>query len=129
MVLRYAKERGIHLTGEWQQYCKGCSVGNTHRKPVPKVTSCRSGKRLGRVFIDLRMGWLRFLRSKDETTKVVRAFIRDVAEVENIRIGCVRTDEGTEFKNVDFEDVLDERKIRHEYTLPGTPQLNGKVER
>ncbi|CAM9950335.1 unnamed protein product, partial [Choristocarpus tenellus] len=41
----------------------------------------------------------------------------------------VRTDEGTEFKNVDFEDVLDERNIRQEYTVPGTPRLNGKVER
>ncbi|CAM9761605.1 unnamed protein product [Choristocarpus tenellus] len=75
------------------------------------------------------MGWLRFLKSKDETAKVFRAFVRDVAEVENLSIGCVRTDEGTEFKNVGFEDVLDEHKIRHEYTVPGAPQLYGKVER
>ncbi|CAM9741908.1 unnamed protein product, partial [Choristocarpus tenellus] len=33
-----------------------------------------------------------------------------------------------EFKNGDFEGMLDQHKIRHEYTIPGTPQLNGKVE-
>ncbi|CAM9853406.1 unnamed protein product [Choristocarpus tenellus] len=60
---------------------------------------------------------------------VFRAFIRNVADVENLCIGCVRTDEGTEFKIGDFEGVLDQHMIRHEYTVPGTPQLNGKVER
>ncbi|CAM9949743.1 unnamed protein product, partial [Choristocarpus tenellus] len=96
MVRRYAKECGVHLTGEWQHYCKGCAIGKAHRKPVPKVTSGRSEKRLGRVFIDLSgpkpkvsspggflyemlmvcdktgMGWLRFLKSKDEAAKVFR---------------------------------------------------------
>ncbi|CAM9892672.1 unnamed protein product, partial [Choristocarpus tenellus] len=53
MVRRYAKGRGIYLTGEWQQYCKGCAIGKAHRKPVPKVAESKSDRRLGRVFIDL----------------------------------------------------------------------------
>jgi transposase InsO family protein len=41
----------------------------------------------------------------------------------------VRSDNGTEFKNIDVEEFLSEEGIMHEFTVPYTPQQNGVVER
>ncbi|CAM9340514.1 unnamed protein product [Choristocarpus tenellus] len=53
MVCTYAKDCGIHLTREWQQYSKGCVIGKTHLKPVPIVMESKSERRLGQMFINL----------------------------------------------------------------------------
>jgi transposase InsO family protein len=39
------------------------------------------------------------------------------------------SDNGTEFKNTEVEDYLDEEGIKHEFWAPYTPQQNGVVER
>jgi hypothetical protein len=41
----------------------------------------------------------------------------------------VRSDNGTEFKNTNNEEYLDEEGIGHELSVPYTPQKNGIVER
>jgi transposase InsO family protein len=41
----------------------------------------------------------------------------------------VRSDNGTEFKNTNIEEYLDEEGIGHELSVPYTPQQNGIVER
>jgi hypothetical protein len=41
----------------------------------------------------------------------------------------VRSDNGTEFKNTQVEEFLDEDGIKHEFSTPYTPQQNGIVER
>jgi hypothetical protein len=41
----------------------------------------------------------------------------------------VRSDNGTEFKNTNIEEYLDEEGIGHEFSVPYTPQQNGIVER
>ena len=41
----------------------------------------------------------------------------------------VRSDNGTEFKNTNIEEFLDEEGIKHEFLVPYTPQQNGVVER
>ena len=41
----------------------------------------------------------------------------------------VRSDNGTEFKNTNIEEFLDEESIGHEFSVPYTPQQNGIIER
>jgi transposase InsO family protein len=41
----------------------------------------------------------------------------------------VRSDNGTEVKNTQVEEFLDEEGIKHEFSTPYTPQQNGVVER
>jgi hypothetical protein len=41
----------------------------------------------------------------------------------------IRSDNGSEFKNLQVEDYLEEEGIKHEFSAPYTPQQNGVVER
>ena len=41
----------------------------------------------------------------------------------------VRSDNGSEFRNTNVEEFLDEEGIKHEFSAPYTPQQNGIVER
>jgi transposase InsO family protein len=39
------------------------------------------------------------------------------------------SDNGSEFKNLQVEEFLEEEGIKHEFSAPYTPQQNGVVER
>jgi transposase InsO family protein len=41
----------------------------------------------------------------------------------------IRSDNGSEFKNLQVEEFLEEEGIKHEFFAPYTPQQNGVVER
>jgi transposase InsO family protein len=41
----------------------------------------------------------------------------------------IRSDNGSEFKNLQVEEYLEEEGIRHEFSASYTPQQNGVVER
>jgi transposase InsO family protein len=41
----------------------------------------------------------------------------------------MRSDNGTKFKNTQVEEFIDEEGIKHEFSIPYTPQQNGVVER
>jgi hypothetical protein len=41
----------------------------------------------------------------------------------------IRSDNGSEFKNLQVEEYLDEEGIKHEFSAPYTPQQNGVVDR
>jgi transposase InsO family protein len=44
-------------------------------------------------------------------------------------VNNIRSDNGTEFKNTQVEDFLDEKCIKHEFSVPYTPQQNEVAER
>jgi transposase InsO family protein len=46
-----------------------------------------------------------------------------------LKIKKVRSDNGTELKNTGVEEFLGEEGIKHEFSVPYTPQQNGVVER
>jgi transposase InsO family protein len=41
----------------------------------------------------------------------------------------IRSDNGSEFKNLQVEEYLEEEGVKHEFSAPHTPQQNGVVER
>src|SRR5256885_3462406 len=45
------------------------------------------------------------------------------------KVKTLRTDNGTEFVNLEMEELLSRMGIKHEKTVPYTPEENGSVER
>jgi transposase InsO family protein len=46
-----------------------------------------------------------------------------------LKIKNIRSDNSSEFINTNVEEFLDEEGIKHKFSAPCTPQLNGIVER
>jgi hypothetical protein len=70
-----------------------------------------------------------FLQDKSETQEVLKKFLRRAQNEFDAKVKNIRSDNGTEFKNTQVEDFLDEEGIKHEFLPPYTPQQNGVAER
>ncbi|GJT22471.1 retrovirus-related pol polyprotein from transposon TNT 1-94 [Tanacetum coccineum] len=90
-----------------------------------------NGKKYILVIVDdySRFTWVKFLRSKDETPKVVIKFLKQIQVGLNKTIRNIRTDNGTKFVNKDLTDYYERVGIFHQKTVPRTPQQNDVVER
>ncbi|GJS74226.1 putative ribonuclease H-like domain-containing protein [Tanacetum coccineum] len=76
-----------------------------------------------------RFSWVFFLRTKDETSGILKDFIRQIENQLNQKVKTIRCDNGTEFKNRDFIEFCGSKGIKREYSNARTPQQNGVVER
>ena len=70
-----------------------------------------------------------FLADKSETQAIFKKFVRRAQNEFDVKIKRVRSDNGTEFRNTNIEDFLDDEGIKNEFLVPYTPQQNGVVER
>ncbi|GJX30144.1 putative ribonuclease H-like domain-containing protein [Tanacetum coccineum] len=76
-----------------------------------------------------RLSWVFFLRTKDETSEILKDFIRKIENQLNQKVKTIRCDNGTEFKNMDFiEFFCGSKGIKREYSNARTPQQNGVAE-
>ena len=69
------------------------------------------------------------MHDKSEVQGIVKKFIRRAQNEFELKIKNVRSDNGSEFRNTNVEEYLDEEGIKHEFSAPYTPQQNGVVER
>jgi transposase InsO family protein len=69
------------------------------------------------------------LQNKSETQEVLKKFLRMTQNEFDAKVKKIRSDNGTEFKNTQVEDFLDEEGIKHEFLAPYTPQQNGVANR
>lgn len=94
------------------------------------VTS-HSGAEYFLTFIDdkTRYVWVYFLRHKDEVFEKFREWKSMVEKATGKKLKAIRTDNGGEFTSRQFENYLNEEGIRHELTIPKTPEQNGVAER
>ncbi|GKC01815.1 putative ribonuclease H-like domain-containing protein [Tanacetum coccineum] len=76
-----------------------------------------------------RFSWTFFLRTKDETSAILKDFIRQIENQLNQKVKTIRCDNGTEFKNRDFIEFCVLKGIKREYINARTPQQNGVAER
>jgi transposase InsO family protein len=76
-----------------------------------------------------RFIWVFFLQDKSETQEVLKKFLRRSQNEFDAKVKKIRSDNGTEFKNTQVEDFLDEEGIKHEFLTPYTPQQNRVAER
>ncbi|KAJ9562511.1 hypothetical protein OSB04_007671 [Centaurea solstitialis] len=76
-----------------------------------------------------RFTWVFFLRTKDETSGLIKTFVKRVENQVNLRVKVIRSDNGTEFKNADLNSFCEEKGIERQFSAPRTPQQNGVAER
>lgn len=97
----------------------------------PMRTESINGKKYILVIVDdyTRFGWVRFLRTKDETPRAIEKFIVQTQRALNASVRFVRTDNGTEFLNKTIDGWFEKIGITHETSVPRSPQQNGVVER
>ncbi|GJS71673.1 ribonuclease H-like domain-containing protein [Tanacetum coccineum] len=76
-----------------------------------------------------RFSWVFFLRTKDETSAILKDFIRQIENQLNQKVKIIRSDNGTEFKNKDVIEFHGIKGIKREYSNARTPQQNGVAER
>ncbi|GJY61215.1 retrovirus-related pol polyprotein from transposon TNT 1-94 [Tanacetum coccineum] len=90
-----------------------------------------NGKKYILVIVDdyTRFSWVRFLRTKDETPKVIKKFIILTQRALNATVCFLRTDNGMEFVNKTLTELCESVGITHNTTVPQTPQQNGVVKR
>jgi transposase InsO family protein len=70
-----------------------------------------------------------FLQDKSETQGTLKRFLRRAQNEFELKVKKIRSDNGSEFKNLQVEEYLEEEGIKHEFSAPYTPQQNGVVER
>ncbi|GKA85812.1 retrovirus-related pol polyprotein from transposon TNT 1-94 [Tanacetum coccineum] len=81
------------------------------------------------VYDYTRFGWVRFLRTKDETPEVIKKFIILTQRALNATVCFLRTDNGTEFVNKTLIEFYESVGTTHNTSVPQTPQQNDVVER
>ncbi|GJR00071.1 putative ribonuclease H-like domain-containing protein [Tanacetum coccineum] len=76
-----------------------------------------------------RFSWVFFLRTKDETSGILKDFIRQIENQLNQKVKTIRCDNGTKFKNRDIIELCGSKGIKREYSNGRTPQQNRVAER
>ncbi|GJU91908.1 putative ribonuclease H-like domain-containing protein [Tanacetum coccineum] len=137
---------------ENDQTCVACLKGKQHRascktkafnpitKPLfmlhidlfgPTFISSLMHKKYCLVVTDdySRFSWVFFLTTKDETSEILKNFIKEVENLVDKKVKIIRSDNGTEFKNKVMDEFCREKGIKREYSVARTPQQNGVAER
>ncbi|GJT36276.1 putative ribonuclease H-like domain-containing protein [Tanacetum coccineum] len=75
-----------------------------------------------------RFSWVFFLRTKDETSGILKDFISQIENQLNHKVKVIRCDNGTEFKNREMNEFCKSKGIKREFSNARTPQQNGEPE-
>ncbi|GJX51973.1 putative ribonuclease H-like domain-containing protein [Tanacetum coccineum] len=81
----------------------------------------------GRITVKVFMGFL--FKTKDETSEILKNFIKEIENLVDKKVKIIRSDNGTEFKNHVMDEFCREKGIKREYSVARTPQQNGVAER
>nr|GEX44722.1 putative ribonuclease H-like domain-containing protein [Tanacetum cinerariifolium] len=76
-----------------------------------------------------QFSWVFFLRTKDETSGILKDFIRQIKNQLNQKVKTIRCDNGTVFKNMDIIEFCGSKGIKRKYSNARTPQQNRVAER
>nr|KYP66486.1 Retrovirus-related Pol polyprotein from transposon TNT 1-94 [Cajanus cajan] len=137
--------------GDFLNPCDYCVFGKHHRVSFKKSSNRKKNKlelvhsdvcgpmeveSLGGnkyfvTFIDdaSRKTWVYLLQAKSQVFQCFQQFHAMVERETGKQLKCIRTDNGGEYISKEFKDYCSKYGIRHEKTVPGTPQHNGIAER
>nr|GEU62156.1 hypothetical protein [Tanacetum cinerariifolium] len=76
-----------------------------------------------------RFTWTFFLKTKDETSSILRNFISEIENLKDLKVKIIRCDNGGEFKNKEMNELYTKKGIRREFSNVRTPQQNRVAER
>ncbi|KAJ0726248.1 putative RNA-directed DNA polymerase [Helianthus annuus] len=97
----------------------------------PTSVASPAGSRYYVTFIDdsTRKVWVYFLKHKSEVFDKFKKWKAAVELETDLKVKCLKSDNGGEYVSKEFIDYCAERGIRMINTVPGTPQQNGVAER
>ena len=75
------------------------------------------------------MLWVSLLKQKLEAFKAFKSFKAQAEREKELKLICLRTDNGGEFTSKEFISFCSEHVIQRHFSTPYTPQQNGVVER
>nr|GFA00533.1 putative ribonuclease H-like domain-containing protein [Tanacetum cinerariifolium] len=76
-----------------------------------------------------RFTWTFFLKTKDETSGILRKFITKIENLKDLKVKIIRCDNRGEFRNKEMDDFCLQKGIKREFSNPRTPRQNGVAER
>lgn len=136
---------------EFTEPCIACIEGKTCKSPFknkgtrasdmlelvhtdicgPMEEPSFGGSRYVLLFIDdfTRKTHVYFLKTKNETFDKFREYKAEVEKQTSRSIKCLRSDNGTEYCNGKFHNFLKSAGIKHQTTVPYTPEQNSVAER
>ena len=132
--------------------CETCAKGKITVKPFPQVSENRSSELLSVIHSDVcgpinknsyggarffvtfiddfsRYVSVYFLKSKDQVFNTFKQYKSEVENQTGKMIKCLRSDNGREYVNNEFDKYLRENGIKRQLTVPYSPQQNGTAER
>jgi IS30 family transposase len=62
------------------------------------------------------------LQDKNKTQEVLKKLLIRTQNEFDVKVKKIKSDNGTEFKNTQVEDFIDEEDIKHEFLATYTPQ-------
>ncbi|GJR76437.1 putative ribonuclease H-like domain-containing protein [Tanacetum coccineum] len=103
--------------------CVACQKGKQHKASCKAKLVSSISQPLQLLHMDL------FGPTSDETSGILKDFIRQIENQLNQKVKTIRCDNGTEFKNRDIIEFCGSKGIKREYSNARTPQQNGVAER
>nr|GEU66614.1 retrovirus-related Pol polyprotein from transposon TNT 1-94 [Tanacetum cinerariifolium] len=76
-----------------------------------------------------RFTWTFFLKTKDETSGILRKFITEIENLKDLKVKIIRCDNRGEFRNKEMDDFCSQKGIKREFSNARTPQQNGIAQR
>lgn len=149
---RLAKLYEIKSNSANDKSCETCNICNIRRKNFPKTTNSRRNSCLELIHTDVigpinpisrggnryvitftddfsRYSEVYMIKHKSDALSKFIEYKRQVEKLHDKRIKALRSDNGGEYVNRNFEKYLIEEGIQRELTTPYTPQQNGVAER
>ncbi|MCO5574939.1 hypothetical protein L7F22_028734 [Adiantum nelumboides] len=132
--------------------CEGCVLGKMHRFAFSQDGSVRATRKLQLVHSDVcgpmrtpsvgnslyfvtfiddfsRFCWVYPLKAKSDVFAFFQHYVSMVENETGCKVQTLRTDRGGEYMSGAFKDFLGKKGIKHQCTMPYTPQQNGVAER
>nr|GEV09772.1 putative ribonuclease H-like domain-containing protein [Tanacetum cinerariifolium] len=76
-----------------------------------------------------RFTWTFFLKSKDETSGILKKFITEIENLKDLKVKIIRYDNGGEFRNKEMNDFCSQKGIKRVFSNARTPLQNGVPKR
>lgn len=143
---------GLNLNDEQMETCETCIKGKLSRLPFirhndlyttdnleiihsdvcgPFECDTLAGSKYYVTFIDdySRYCHVYFMKKKNDVFNIFKEYKNEVETFHNKKIKNLQTDNGTEYRNKEFDDFLKSHGIKRRLTTVYTPQQNGISER
>lgn len=150
-VMKYLKDKKIEVETKRDFFCEACVLGKKSRNFIKSSRSktkepgelvhadvcgymdptSYGGSRYFLLFKDNFSHYktVYFLSSKTEVLKFFVDYLKKTKNQLGREIRRLRTDNGLEFVNAQMKEIIRDRGIEHETSVPYTPEQNGSVER